>query len=173
VAVKIGLVILLVLLGMGRALSWAGFEVRSNPHPFRGVPVLEPDRAHSKPRYHLDRSYGRIPLHFEANQGRTDPAVRFLCRGKGYALFLTPTETVLSLNKGDPREAPTLSGLEGPAISEPPGKRAVLRMRFAGASEAPSLTGEDELPGKVSHWHPCRRSDLFLGLGSRGTRDVK
>ncbi|MBU2548450.1 MAG: DUF1566 domain-containing protein, partial [Proteobacteria bacterium] len=72
--------------------------------------------------------------------------------GKGYALFLTPTETVLSLNKGDPREAPTLSGLEGPAISEPPGKRAVLRLRFAGASEAPSLTGEDELPGKVSHF---------------------
>ena len=44
-------------------------------------------------------SYGRLPLGFEANRGQTDPRVKFLSRGKGYTLFLTPREAVLALQK--------------------------------------------------------------------------
>lgn len=33
-----------------------------------------------------------MPLQFEANQGQVDDQVKFLARGKGYTLFLTPTE---------------------------------------------------------------------------------
>ncbi|MSU63748.1 MAG: hypothetical protein EXS31_15330 [Pedosphaera sp.] len=40
----------------------------------------------------------RMPLHFEANRGQTDPSVQFLARGQGYSLFLTPTEAVLKLS---------------------------------------------------------------------------
>src|SRR5262249_3941231 len=47
----------------------------------------------------LQAAYGQLPLSFEANQGQTDPQVRFLSRGSGYALFLTPTEAVLTLQK--------------------------------------------------------------------------
>jgi hypothetical protein len=36
-----------------------------------------------------------VPLFFEANQGQTDPRVRFFSRSSGYTLFLTPEETVL------------------------------------------------------------------------------
>ena len=43
-------------------------------------------------------SYGNLPLSFDANQGQTDSAVRYLSRGNGYSLFLTSTEAVLSLN---------------------------------------------------------------------------
>ena len=39
-------------------------------------------------------SFGQLPLAFEANAGQTDAQVRFLARGSGYALFLTPTEAV-------------------------------------------------------------------------------
>ena len=42
-------------------------------------------------------AYGKLPLIFEANQGQTDPQVKFLSRGSGYTLFLTPTEAVLAL----------------------------------------------------------------------------
>src|SRR2546430_5556702 len=38
-----------------------------------------------------------IPLSFEANRGQTDPSVRFLLRGRGSTLFLTPSEAVLVL----------------------------------------------------------------------------
>ncbi|HEY3120616.1 MAG TPA: hypothetical protein VGL15_08335 [Vicinamibacteria bacterium] len=41
--------------------------------------------------------YGRLPLRFEANQGQTDSEVRFVARGSGYGLFLTPAEPVLVL----------------------------------------------------------------------------
>ncbi len=35
-------------------------------------------------------AYGKLPLIFETNQGQTDPQVKFLSRGSGYTLFLTP-----------------------------------------------------------------------------------
>jgi len=45
----------------------------------------------------LLKTYGKLPLGFEANQGQTDSQVQFLARGGGYTLFLTSTEAVLSL----------------------------------------------------------------------------
>jgi len=41
----------------------------------------------------------QLPYTFEINQGQTDSSVRYLARGKGYTLFLTGTEAVLSLKK--------------------------------------------------------------------------
>jgi hypothetical protein len=57
--------------------------------------------------------YGRLPMSFEANQGQADRAVRFLARGQGYDLFLTPTEAVLSLHAGAPAALQAKSRLEG------------------------------------------------------------
>ena len=45
----------------------------------------------------LSKSFGRFPLSFEVNQGQVDEQVKYLARGKGYTLFLTETEAVLSL----------------------------------------------------------------------------
>ncbi|MGH8652985.1 MAG: hypothetical protein ACREYE_12810 [Gammaproteobacteria bacterium] len=48
----------------------------------------------------LEQNYGKLPLSFEANQGQSHAQVKFLLtHGPGYALFLTPTEAVPSLNK--------------------------------------------------------------------------
>ena len=44
--------------------------------------------------------YAQLPLSFEANQGQTDSQVKFISRGSGYSLFLTPTEAVLALRQG-------------------------------------------------------------------------
>src|SRR2546428_2738382 len=52
------------------------------------VPVTNPQ---------LQETYGKLPLNFEANRGQTDSRVKFLNRGRGYTLFLTPTEAVLAL----------------------------------------------------------------------------
>jgi hypothetical protein len=41
--------------------------------------------------------YGRLPLAFEQNRGQTDSQVKFLARGAGYALFLTPSEAVFKI----------------------------------------------------------------------------
>src|ERR1700730_17646188 len=43
---------------------------------------------------------GQLPLRFEPNQGQTDPRVKFLARGAGYGVFLTPDKAVLTLGSG-------------------------------------------------------------------------
>jgi len=90
----------------------------------------------------------QLPLFFEANQGQTDPRVRFLSRSSGYTLFLTPTETVLAESRND-------NDKDGHGrfvkLASATKSRAVLRMKLAGANPAPILTGIDELPGKVNY----------------------
>jgi hypothetical protein len=53
----------------------------------------------SYPRSPSAALYRGLPLIFEANAGQMDPAVKFLSRGPGYTLFLTPTEAALALIK--------------------------------------------------------------------------
>ena len=48
----------------------------------------------SHPQIQPNLDYGKLPLVFESNQGQADPQVRFLARGRGYSLFLTPAEAV-------------------------------------------------------------------------------
>lgn len=45
-------------------------------------------------------AYGKLPSSFEVNDGQVDRAVKFLCRGRGHAIFLTATEAVVSLGAG-------------------------------------------------------------------------
>src|SRR6266576_1489993 len=44
----------------------------------------------------------KLPMSFEPNQGQIDSEVQFLARGRGYALFLTSTQAVLSLRHSQP-----------------------------------------------------------------------
>ena len=98
-------------------------------------------------------AYGNLPLSFEANQGQTDSRVRFLSRGGGYSLFLTPNEAVLALQAGQ-----TLKP-EGKANGRKPAMQSwkfaaptVLRMQLVGSNAAPGMMGMDELPGKTNYF---------------------
>src|SRR3989475_3979252 len=99
-------------------------------------------------------AYGKLPLIFEANQGQTDPQVKFLSRGSGYTLFLTPTEAVLALREG----ASARNVVDGsPAAKRERGQPlqgTVLRMKLLGANPTPRVTGVEELRG---------RSNYFIG----------
>jgi len=55
---------------------------------------------------------GNLSLIFELNRGQTDPQVKFLSRGRGYALFLTPGEMVLGLTKPDESHAAAVIGMD-------------------------------------------------------------
>lgn len=94
-----------------------------------------------------------MPLQFEANQGQVDDQVKFLARGKGYTLFLTPTESVMVLQQ---REATKQQDLRtnGPvAMSEPaPIKQHVVRMKLEGANQTPVVEGVEQLPGIVNYF---------------------
>jgi hypothetical protein len=88
------------------------------------------------------QSYGQIPLSFEVNRGQTAAQVDFLSQGNGYSLFLTPTETVLSLQK----QAPA-----GGSAADVPDS-IVLRSQFVGADPQPQVVGLDELAGTSNYF---------------------
>jgi len=113
----------------------------------------------------FQENYGKLPLHFEANRGQTDPRVRFFARGPGYSFFLLPDEAVMRLQKADrgsriaDRGSPQMpSSTFNPRSSTLDFRSSVLRMKLAGANRQPRLSGMDELPGK-SHY--------FLGADPR------
>lgn len=77
-------------------------------------------------------AFGRLPLVFESNQGQTDSRVRFLAHGRGYGLYLTANQAVLTFKQSASRTT-------------------VLRMQLAHASAAPITRGVGELPGKSNY----------------------
>jgi hypothetical protein len=92
-------------------------------------------------------TYGQLPLSFEPNQGQTAPEVRFLSRGPGYQLFLTPQEAVLTLHKSAPKAE---AGKATPPRPTPT-KGAVVRMHLDGANPTAAISGQSPLPGKVNY----------------------
>ena len=94
--------------------------------------------------------YGKLPLSFEANRGQTDPQVKFLSHGPGYALFLTANEAVLSLQKSAQREMPNEERKNAHLSFGP---QAVVRMQVLDANPMPLIIGAEALPGKVNYLH--------------------
>ena len=100
-------------------------------------------------------NYGKLPLSFEANQGQSDPQVKFQSRGSGYSLFLTDSSAVLALTRQDAVNAKSseavANGLKAASLPQA-GKTDVVRMMLAGASHSVRVTGVDRLPGKANYF---------------------
>ena len=109
--------------------------------------------AHIAP---IVKDYQALPLSFEANQGQTDPRVRFLSRAGDYSIFLTDSEAVLAFSHPEscgfkkPKTPVTLNSCVVSAQQQPD----VVRMALVGASKATAaaVAGEEELPGKVNYF---------------------
>ena len=105
------------------------------------------------------KAYGKLPLQFEANRGQTDARVRFLSRGDGYVMFLTPDEAVLALSRG--------GGKKGADGQREEGYR-VLRMRLAGARAEPQVEGREEMPGRLNYFVGNDPADWRTGVPMYG-----
>src|SRR2546425_374238 len=121
------------------------------------VPETTPPRAMHQPQVpnqpQLVQSYGKLPLSFEPNQGQTDPQVKFLSRGRGYTLFLTPTEAVLALRGREPVNRYSLNvPSPRPTEGEGQGEGAILHMQLEGANPSPLASGLSPLPGIVNYF---------------------
>jgi len=95
---------------------------------------------------HVDRDFGKVPLSFEKNQGQADAGVQFLSRGQGYALFLTPGEAVLELQK------PGAAAPHANPLSAAAPRTATLGMKLLGGNVKAAVSGEDLLPGTVNYF---------------------
>jgi Beta-propeller repeat/Abnormal spindle-like microcephaly-assoc'd, ASPM-SPD-2-Hydin len=96
-------------------------------------------------------NYGKLAAVFEANQGQTDPQVKFLFRGRGYSAFLTSGSMVLSLRPTSIVPIPP-TGKVHITENAVPASTPTMQFRLSGASESPEVLGEDRKPGKVNYF---------------------
>jgi len=78
-------------------------------------------------------SLAKLPMYFEANTGQADPEAQFISRGRGYALFLTKSEAVLSLRDQGARSR-------------------TIRLRLVDATPNAIVEGIDPLSGTVNYF---------------------
>ena len=98
--------VLLVLLVLGAA--WLFRRDIATPH--------SPNLPASSTQ--IQASLARLPISFEPNQGQSDSAAKFVAHGRGYGLYLTPSEAVLTL----------------PERSQNHLRQAAVEMQLAGAN---------------------------------------
>jgi hypothetical protein len=128
-------------------------SVSNTAHVARGglVPLTRPQIG-PPALSRAESAYGNLPLSFEANHGQTDGRVTFVSRGRGYTMFLTPTEAVFVLTRREgpvkrDTVAPRRPGATSAAVT-----RTVVRMKLLGSNADPEAAGLDELPGKVNYF---------------------
>jgi hypothetical protein len=94
----------------------------------------------------VNEAYANLPLSFEANRGQTDQQVKFISRGNGYTLFLTPSEAVIQFRIAD-------FGLRIDSLKSEIRnlKSQIIKMRFVAANANPSVVGLEQLSGKVNY----------------------
>jgi len=104
-----------------------------------GAPVVLVENPHSipLPANRPEAKLMSVPLSFEPNQGQAASTVQFLSRGSGYALFLTPGQVVLNLERRQPASAASVD---------------TLRMSLIGASPKANAVGLAPQPGVVSYF---------------------
>lgn len=102
-------------------------------------PLLMANADSSAPYSRADTS-----LAFEINRGQSADRVKFLARGQGYSLFLTPQEAVFSLSPAG--QLPRGEGNKEKRLAP-----TLVRMAVAGGNPDPVVQGENPLTGK-SHY---------------------
>jgi hypothetical protein len=123
-----------------------------------GVPQSAAIKATATPRHHVasapaphaSSGYGNVPLSFEENRGQTDSQVKYLARGKGYTLFLTPTREVLALRRVVPSksESQTTPDAKTPRNYS----QSVLEFDLVGANEQAQVSGANRFQG-ISNYY--------------------
>ena len=100
---------------------------------FRQDTVDSPPSSRPTSRMASSSLLARLPLVFEPNVGQSNQPVKFLARGRGYGLYLTSNQAVLTLAPGAKSQNPS------------------VRMQFAGANSS-SIEPIELLPGHTNYF---------------------
>lgn len=133
------------------------------PASVKPIPATGPTKSAEQ---RVLAAYGNLPIAFEANQGQTDPQVKYLARGQGYTLFLTSGEAVFSMptkrRKSSALAEAVMHKRMGPskimkAFRQQQTREshrnsvASLRMRMLGANPEPVVAAENPQPGRKNY----------------------
>ncbi|MFN0107510.1 MAG: SBBP repeat-containing protein [Blastocatellia bacterium] len=114
------------------------------------------DRADSVARKRIRQAYTQLPLRFEANVGQASEPAKFVARGVGYALLLTPQEAVLQMRQsGQPNRDEARQ--ESPITT--------LRMKPVAANRAPRISALEPQTGRSNYFTGRERLSDVEGFG--------
>jgi len=147
-----------LVLALVSLIGWAVLQGQAAPpvpesrSPFTpsSLPNLSLSQPNSATPARVAESYGKLPLSFEANRGQVNEQVKFLCRGQGFTLFLTPTEAALLMETRTWRSGAGDAKSQGSSIKQ--ASRQVLRLKLVGANPNPQVVGLEELSGKSNYF---------------------
>jgi Beta-propeller repeat len=154
-------VLVVAIVGVAAIAGSSHLRTRSARNSSTQVPASAAQRG--RLRADLDA----LPLAFEANQGQTDPQVKYMARGKGYTAFLTADETVFAM-----QAARANAGITGKRALLPAQKAdkatkvetGAIRMKLVGANENAPIAAESELPGHSNYFIGNDRSQWHVGV---------
>lgn len=95
-------------------------------------------------RERIRAAYGALPLAFEANQGQSDPRVKYIARGNGYTTFLTANQAVFAVSSA--------------------AQSARIGMQLLGANSDAEIAARNELPGRINYYIGNDRSKWQQGV---------
>ena len=125
----------------------------------------------------LARAYGLLPLSFEPNNGQTGGPVKYISHGPDYALFLTRTAAIITVDQqaksnefGKKLDAKTQKKFEARKIGRlltrlhQRHNKTVVRIGIDGANPGAQIETLDELPGKSNYFIGSDRSKWRTGI---------
>jgi CSLREA domain-containing protein len=156
---------LFVIAGVAGAVLAAGLFVAGRSSSLQ--PKIDSPAAVSGLDAQTREAYGSLPLSFEANRGQVNSQAKYVARGSGYSLFLTPREAVFSL-----RAASSVSSVDENSSAQTKSSptatvtNSVLRMSLVNANDDAKISGQDELPGKSNYFIGNDRQKWIKGVPS-------
>jgi hypothetical protein len=122
-------------------------------------------------------SLDALPLAFEANQGQSDPQVKYTARGNGYSVFLTANDAVFAISSAKhPATQPSrsVSAHSRQRMTEEIDS-AAIDMRLVGGNPKPEVVAGNVLPGIVNYYVGSDPKNWHTGVKQYSTvsyRDV-
>lgn len=126
--------------------------------------TLPAPTASAEQRGHVLASMSALPLAFEANQGQTDPQVKYLARGNGYTLFLTSDEAVFALRSARAADSSAHDIRAARSGKTEPVANSVMRLHLAGANAHAQVEASAPLGGKTNYFIGNDRSQWHAGI---------
>jgi hypothetical protein len=135
--------------------------IRPNQSTSKSEPTISAEQ-----RGRIRASLDALPLAFEANQGQTDPQVKYTARGNGYSVFLTASDTVFAITSAN-HSAARPSRIPG-AHSQPQAtekmQSAAIDMRLVGGNLKPEIVAGNEVPGVINYYSGSDPKNWHTGV---------
>lgn len=151
--VVIAIVAAVAVVGAGRITPRSGVSARIAAPALPAA--VQPPALSAEQRGRVRANLDALPLAFEANQGQTDPQVKYMARGNGYTVFLTGNDTVFALHSSQPNSS-SAAARHGDTASRVARHEkdihAAISMKLVGGNPQPEISAAGELPGHSNYF---------------------